>query len=103
MAILLPYQALTPEQGELIAVLIEQFQGEVSQCSLRGKSAQVVLNDTQITPERGQEFLDRLIEIVRPNRWGTDLPIGFPERAQPPEVYASRYRFEIPYDPFLVR
>ena len=102
MAILLPYENVTQEQRKSITELLDKFKGEISQCSLHRSSAQVVLNDSEITPKRGQEFLDSLIKILQPDRWGTDLPIRVPERNQPPQVYVSRYQFKIPYDSSLV-
>lgn len=101
MAIIFPYKNITPLQKGSITELLNQFKGEISQCSLHPDDAQVVLNDNEISSRRGQVFLDRLIEILNPDRWGTDLPIRFPERNQPPQVYASRYQFKIPYDPLV--
>ena len=99
MAILLPYSGgnITPEQRKLISKLLGRFEGEISQCSLHPGSAQVVLNDNEITPKRGQEFLESIIGILQADRWGTDLPIrSFDD--PPPKVYTSRYQFNIPYD-----
>lgn len=101
MAILLPYQDITPEQRGSIRELLQQFKGEISQCSLHPDAVQVALNDNEISQQRGQAFLDGLIEILKPGRWGTDLPIGLPKRNHPPECYTSRYKFNIPYDPSL--
>jgi hypothetical protein len=101
MAILFPYKTLTPEQEQAIDELLGQFEGEISQCSFHQTSVQVVLNDHQITAERGQSFLDTLIGILQSDRWGTDLPTRFPERERPPPAYANRYSFSIPYDPGL--
>ena len=101
MAILLPFELLTSEQRGCLKDLLSDYSGEVSQCSLHRRTVQLVLNDFEITAERGQQFLDELVEILGSDRWGTDLPIRFPEREIPPDVYASRYSFKIPYDPEL--
>jgi|GEM_PF-4276893 len=104
MAILLSYGDISDEQKEDVWVLLEQYRGEVSQCSLHSGSAQVVLNDNEITKERGQNFLDRLVIILKPTKWGTDLPrmrMGEAERRLPPEVYVSRYKIDLPFDPSL--
>ena len=92
-------QRFNPEQRASVRELLAQFKGEVSQCSLHPQAAQVVLNKNDISSQRGQLFLDGLVRILMPERWGTDLPIRFPERNQPPDEYALRYRFSIPYDP----
>lgn len=97
MAIIFPYKNITPQQKQAVSLLLDQFPREVSQCSLHPDSAQVVLNETQITHQRGQTFLDNLIDILKPDRWGTDLPISFPERNNPP----LNYTFKIRYDPQL--
>jgi hypothetical protein len=98
MAIVLPYETLNPAQTESVRMLLARFRGEVSQCSLHGDSAQVVLNKGEITPERGQMFLDELILILGSNRWGTDLPTRSNE---PPECYTSRYKLDVPFDPSI--
>jgi|SRR3989339_889174 len=97
MAIIFPYKKITSKQKQKVNRLLTQFQREVSQCSLHQDAAQVVLNENQISHQRGQLFLDNLIIILKPNRWGTDLPIPFPERSTPP----VNYKFNIPYDPQL--
>jgi len=97
MAIIFPYKNITQQQKQAVSRLLAQFPREVSQCSLHPDSAQVVLNETQISHQRGQTFLDNLISILKPERWGTDLPISFPDRNTPP----LNYKFKIPYDPQL--
>jgi len=101
MSILLSYQTLSEQQRQNVKELLTNFQGEVDQCSLHNDAAQIVLNDSRISQQRSQIFLDSLVEILRPNKWGTDLPISFPERNNPPQDYASRYKFNVEYDPNL--
>jgi hypothetical protein len=75
------------------------FPGEISQCSLHSGAVEIVLNDHEITPQRGQQFLDGLIEILGSERWGASLPRRKgDDRSEPPAVYANIYNFSIPYD-----
>lgn len=100
MAIVLYYESITLEQKQKIWGMMEEYEGEISQLSLPPNGGtQLVLNNHEITPQRGQEVIDRLIDILQPRCWGTDLPIPLPRRNTPPQVYTSRYHFSIPYDP----
>ena len=101
MAIILAYENVTDGQKEEVMDRVKPYKGEISQISIFPRSAQIVLNDSEISRERGQEVLDTLIEMLKAHKWGTDLPTRFPERIKPPDVYASRYKIKIPYDPSL--
>ena len=101
MAILLAYERLDDGQRTEIERSLEPYAERVSQLSFHRGSVQLVLNDNEIDKESGQAVIDILVDVLKPRCWGTDLPIRFPRRTNPPEVYA-RYDMKVPYDPSLV-
>lgn len=90
---IIKYDGITPEKRKAVGGLLKKFRGEVSQCSMVDNEAQIVLNDFEITEERGQEFLNEVTKILKPTRWGYDMPPDFVER---------KYIFEIPFDPNII-